>query len=432
MDKRVQRIYLSIYIINAIITLFLSITIYLTVYEICDDYKAREFLENAKYLPHVPWKVPWYSAVLFLTLAVSDLIKKRALKESNWAKFLIFIFDLAVCAYLTYNLNFSYKGIFLLLTAGLFVHLPDLRFRMAALTATLICFIIFDYDLLTVRINMVSFQDFLNYYAPQVQISLYGVRSTLSSANLILVILFFYVLIQSKIRENKEFVDLNSRLTENIRELEFASMKLEEAAKMRERNRLAHEIHDILGHSLTCISTGLEASLQWVPTTESILSKQMAKIKEISDKGLLDIRRSIRELKKDVVESDSLLVATKQIVDNMNSLGKQRVSVHVSGQHLTLADDVEMAVFRMIQESLTNSVRHGKADTIQVHIQFNIDRLNVVIEDDGVGTNTIEKNFGLDHITERITAIGGDVTFKSARGKGFRTDVVLPLNRSEL
>ena len=432
MKIQVKQVYSALYGLNFIITTFLSITICLTIYKICNDYQARDFLEMARYLPHVAWQVPTFSIALVSAIGISNILKQTVFKEQKSKITILYLIDLILFGLVTYTLNFSYKGFFLFVCAGLFLHIQGMSVRLAILILTLGCYIIFDYDLLTVRVNMVPFQEYMDYYNPTVQFYLFGIKSFLESVNLILVIIFFYMFIQSKIRENKEFILLNSRLKNNLAELKLANEKLEEAGRMKERNRLAHEIHDILGHSLTCISTGLEASIEVAGQETSPLAKQLRKIKNVSDKGLMDIRRSVRELKSDAIDEASLLKSIRDMIENINALGKHDAVLKIHGQIPTMQHDEELTVYRLIQESTTNSIRHGKSRHIEVSMRYKEPYLLVEITDDGVGCSRIHKNFGLSHMEEQVKILGGDLRFISVKEKGFRTIARIPLRRETL
>ena len=430
MKNRVKKIYEALYWLNFIIIAFISLTICMTIYKICHDYQARDFLEMARYLPHIAWKVPSVSIALCIILGLSNILKSTVFIQQQSKVIVLYLLDILIFGLITYTMNFSYKGYFLYICAGVFLQIQGMSIRLIMLALALGCYTFFDYDLLTVQVNMLPFQEYINYYNPTRQFYLYGIKSFLESLNLILVMIFFYILINSKIRENKEFILLNSRLKKNINELNIANEKLEEAGRMKERNRLAHEIHDILGHSLTCISTGLEACMEVASQENPRLKKHIFKIKKVSDKGLLDIRRSVRELKSDVIDEASLIESVKELIKGINSLGKQTVTLSIDGIIQSMQHDEELTVYRLIQESTTNSIRHGKAIRIHIGMCFEKMKLTIRISDDGKGCSSITKNFGISHMEEQIAILGGEIRFISKEGSGFTTIAHLPL-RSE-
>jgi signal transduction histidine kinase len=244
-----------------------------------------------------------------------------------------------------------------------------------------------------------------------------------------LIVLFFQFLIQSKVKENKEFIRVNNDLMEKVHELEIVQGKLEDAAKLKERNRLAHEIHDILGHSLTSISTGLEACLEVSKGIAPLLYDRLSKIKHVTDKGLTDIRRSVRELKNDAIEKSSLLDALQDLASDINAMGKTHTIIRILGNPPVLDDDEEQTVYRLVQESMTNSLKHGNSKEILIELEYLEHELQVLVSDDGLGCGSLVKHFGLQHIEEQVELLGGTVSFTSRPGNGFVTSASIPLRR---
>ena len=432
MEKKVRLVYGALYALNLLIILFISLTICLTIYRINADDMARNFLEQARYLPHVAWKVPTYSILLFLVLGISEILKTLFGSEDSLWLLYLYLLDIFILTLISYSLNFSYNVIYLYIIAGLFLHPTGFSVRLLILTLALGCLIIFDYDLFSVRVNLLSFKDYVDYHSPQTRIYLYSIKSILTSINLMMIILHFYILINSKIRENKEFIRLNDALKKNLEELNIANSKLEEAGRMKERNRLAHEIHDILGHSLTCISTGLEASLEVAGGSSPLLIRQLSKIKKLSDKGLKDIRRSVNELKEDAIGGSDLIPSLQELVENINIPGRQKVMLSIEGENRAMDHDEELTVYRMIQESLTNSIRHGKADRIVVVIYFSPANISIEIQDNGSGADAIVEHFGLSHMKEQIAILGGSIEHQTNQGEGFYTKAFIPLRSARI
>jgi signal transduction histidine kinase len=429
MDKPLGYVYASILVLNLAIVSLFSLVMYQTTFLVCDADQARNFLEQARYLPHVPWHVPVYAISSFLLLTCSGLVKRRISESQPVLTFMLFLLDIALTFFIAYNLNFSYKGLFLFLGVGAFFFIANLPLRYLAIALVMLGYIFSDFDIISVRWNLVSLQDYIGFYGTSAQIPLYSIRSTLESLNLMMVILFFQFLIQSKIRENKEFIKVNNELSDKLHQLEILQGKLEESARLKERNRLAHEIHDILGHSLTSISTGLEACIELSRTATGELHRRLVKIKSVTDKGLTDIRRSVRELKSDAIEKSSLLSAVQDLINDANALGDRSVGFIIIGNAVGMEDDEEQTVYRLVQESLTNSFKHSASKKIDVTLHYTKQQLSVIIADDGKGCAKVVKHFGLEHIEEQIALLGGKVHFDTGENQGFRTFATIPLRK---
>ena len=434
-QSRLRWLHTLMFVINFVMIGFLSVTIYVTTNKICSDYEARSFLESAKYLPMIPWQVPTYT-MLFLTLLGVSTSFKQTLFQKNRSKslLLLFLVDIMLCSFITYYINFSYKGLFLIVIASIFLYVPLIRMKVVLLVLTLLVFIVLDYDLLTVRINVVSLQDYLNYYDQGTRFYLYSIKNVMDSLNQIGFILFFSLLIQGKISENKEYIKLNNTLEEKVDELKVANEKLEiftqesiSMAKIKERNRLAREIHDILGHSLTNIAMGVDASIDLMDIDIGFARRQMLKIRDVARKGLVDVRRSVRELKIDTIEQYALMPAIEKLIEELNAFSNAEIVLSIEGQVLKMQDDEEQTIYRVIQESLTNAIRHGHASHVDVSLQFQYYGLRLAVRDNGVGCDLITKGFGLAHIEERIEMLGGKVAFQSETDHGFQTEVNMPI-----
>lgn len=431
---KLKGVHWIIYFINMIIIIFLSASIYKTSYQICEDFQARMFLEEAKYLPKVPSKVLIYTICLILCIGLSNFIISCVHKKKKWITMVLLSINIIQCIYITYYVNYSYKGLFLFLVASIFIYVQWSLGKFFLLGVTLMSFIMLDYDLLSVKVNLISFQNYANYHSEYIRMYLYGMKTTLTSLNDIFFFLFFFLLLQSKISENKQYIWLNDKLKEKADELEIANEKLEDyakesiqVAKMKERNRLAREIHDILGHSLTSITTGLEASIQLLEVNFGAAQRQLLKIQEIAKKGLIDVRRSVRELKIDTIEKYAFIPAIEKLIGEINALSTTYVKLTIEGETLKLSDDEEQMVYRVVQESLTNAMRHGRAQNAEVHIRFHYYEINIRIQDDGQGCKDISKGFGLTHIEERAEILGGTVEFISEVDGGFTTILNIPI-----
>lgn len=429
MDKPLGYVYKSIILLNLLIVGLFSFVIFQTTFLICEAGQARNFLEQSRYLPHIPWHVPVYALCSFFLLIVSGVIKGRLPESKVVVVLILFVFDIALTFSIAYNLNFSYKGLFLLLGVGTFLFIGNIPLRYVTIGLVMIGYIFSDYDIISVRLNLVSLQDYISFYDVGFQIPLYSIRSTLESLNLIMVILFFQFLVQSKIRENKDFIRVNNELSDKLYQLEILQGKLEENARLKERNRLAHDIHDILGHSLTSISTGIEACLELSRKGTVELHTRLKKIKQVTDHGLTDIRRSVHELKGDAIAKASLFSALEDLINEANALRTRVVSFSIIGNAVSLDDDEEQTVYRIVQESLTNSFKHSESMKIDIALAYTPKLLTVFISDDGRGCEKIVKQFGLAHIEERLALLGGTVIFESSQGVGFRTTAKLPLRK---
>lgn len=422
------------YIVNVIVILFFSFIISSTTTKICDSFLAREFLERAQFLPIIPQNIAVFAMVYMLALGGSNLLKSYLLNRNFFGVRLLLLVDFWLCFMIVYYMNFSYRGIFLLLMMNIITYTKEAYSRVWMLIFALISFILADYDIWSNRFVMLSLTEYVDYNSPDTQIFMLVGKNLLTSINEIGFIAFLYVLLQNKINENATFRSLNKKLSETASELKMANIQLEdytqtmeENAKMKERNRLAREIHDILGHSLTSIIIGLEACVSIIGFEPETAKKQLDKILELSRKGLDDVRRSVRELKVDIISKSELIPAITAMVNDINECTPVKIHMVISGQILKLKEDEEQTVYRIIQESITNAIRHGKADHIDLQINFYQHAMKVRIKDNGNGSLVVEEGFGLTHIRERVVMLNGSLMYETIAGEGFTIEVEIPV-----
>lgn len=432
--KKIRWIRNCNYVINFIIILLISTIIYRTTLKICDGFEAREFLERAQYLPLVPWQVPVFCVLLMFLFAISNIMKNKfCLTKPVFIRILCGV-DLVIGVSISYFLNLSYKGVLLLVIANMILYIKEQKIRIIFIIVSLIIYSIFDYDVISVKLNMFSINEYINYYPDVQRLYIYSIKNVFFSLNEIGFIVFIFMLLQGEINENHAIKKLNSKLETTACELRSANEKLEEYAKvseeivkMKERNRLAREIHDILGHTFTSITMGLEACLAIFPIDPEKAKVQLEKILDTSKKGLLDVRRSVRELKIDAHKNYSFVTSLQNLAKDINACTDTIVHIEFKGEIMKLKNDEEQTIFRIVQESITNSMRHGKAKHVNVQIEFGYYKINIHIDDDGIGCDTIESGFGLTHMKERVELLNGNIYFQTFKNSGFITEVSIPV-----
>ncbi|WP_341878258.1 sensor histidine kinase [Defluviitalea saccharophila] len=438
-QRNIGIIRIILFLVNFITVIFLAAIIYRSTKLIIWDFHAREFLESIQYIPVIPWKVPAYSILLLLVFLLSIELRERFFKESSTIQILWCVFDILICIIIIYLLNMGHKSLLLLPLTNIIIYIDGKKSRSLFIAFTLALYSIFDYDILSVKLNMVSINEYIQYFNPTLRLYLQGIKSILFSANQMLFIIFMVFVVQKEIDENvkiRELYDKLVRTTEELRvvniQLEDYAKKSEEMAKIKERNRLAREIHDIIGHTLTGISTGLDACLELIDIDSSKTKHQLRKIADLARQGLLDVRKSVKQLRPDALERYSLVSAIQKLADNINECTSTKVEVQIRGDESRLNGDEEEAVYRVVQESITNAVRHGQAQNIKISLIFNEDKVEIDIIDDGIGCANIHQGFGLKHITERVLMLQGNARFRSEEGKGFQVIVDIPVRNKAI
>ena len=219
-----------------------------------------------------------------------------------------------------------------------------------------------------------------------------------------------------KLREEME--DANRRLRES-------AAQAEELATTRERNRLAREIHDGVGHYLTVVKTQLDAAGALIATQPDRAKEEVAKAAKLTADALDDVRRSVASLRTD----QSRLPLSESLRALVHEVGLP-VAVRIEGEPRPLAPGVEHALFRSAQEGLTNVRKHAGASAAEVVLEFrNGGRVLLSVTDNGhgmKGTNGTAAGFGLVGVRERIELLGGRVEAGNRGAGGFALTLEVP------
>ncbi len=232
------------------------------------------------------------------------------------------------------------------------------------------------------------------------------------------------------------FMSAFTRAAQNERQareqLEVANQQLADyatqvgqLATMRERNRLAREVHDSLGHYLTVINVQLEVVTKLLESNPSKALEAAKRAKELASEGLSEVRRSVAALRPSPLDDRSLPDALTSLIDTAREAGLM-ITFEQSGALRTLTPEVETVLYRATQEALTNIRKHAHASTAQVRLAYDPNAVCLSIRDNGVGRQHDEDNVGLTALRERVTALNGAVVAENHSGGGFQIEVTLP------
>ncbi|NLX62431.1 MAG: sensor histidine kinase [Tissierellia bacterium] len=213
------------------------------------------------------------------------------------------------------------------------------------------------------------------------------------------------------------------------RDLEIYADSIRELTEIRERNRISREIHDSVGHSLSTIIIQLGAIEKIAKKDGKAAALMAANLREFAKKGLEEVRKAIRELKPVEMEKYEPIIALENLTRQFSKLTGVDVKLGFSKEKAALNEDQYLVVYRVVQEFLSNSVRHGKATKVNIFMNFNEEDLILTLRDNGIGADEVEKGMGLTNIWERVKELGGDIEYRTEKGKGFLLRLVLKLQK---
>ena len=287
-----------------------------------------------------------------------------------------------------------------------------------------------------VRKGVWQLSDLISVFSPGTQGYLTALFSLINAISIILFFVFCLMLIVHKQKTIDNINDLYERLTYANEMLKESNLKYEELmdenarmAKVMERNRIAREVHDTIGHTLTGLAAGLDACVALSGGASDALKGQLNMLSEVCRQGIVDVRKSVSQLRPDALERQNLLQAVRALIDKTEHVANTDISFDCNVETLWLGEDEEHAIYRLIQEGITNAIRHGKAKKIDIILHRNDYMLRIDIKDDGHGADFIDEGFGLRHMRERVEMLQGKVEFKS--DKGFEIEAFIPMRRGE-
>ncbi|HEX5247015.1 MAG TPA: GAF domain-containing protein [Gaiellaceae bacterium] len=186
------------------------------------------------------------------------------------------------------------------------------------------------------------------------------------------------------------------------------------AAQELERRRLARELHDETGQALTSILLGLK------PLEDGTANEAVAELHELVVTALQDVRRLAVELRPKVLDDFGLVPALERLAESFGEQTGLRVDFRSTIGEERLPSEVETALFRLVQESLTNVVKHSHANNVSIVLTRKGDAVAVVVEDDGTGFDPGETGdgIGLLGMRERLALLDGTLDVESAAGSG--------------
>lgn len=247
----------------------------------------------------------------------------------------------------------------------------------------------------------------------------------LSYAVLILVVYFF---IRSRMQRNAMY-ELNEK---QLVELQDAYVQLQEAsatamqnAVLEERTRIAREMHDSVGHSLTSMIVQLQALRYMLRENPDRAAQSVEELLGVARQGLSDIRSSIHALADD--RSVPGIAALESLLARMEASAsiRYRLAADLNGEEL--GAETYATLFRVLQEGLTNVIRHSHATEVAVELRRANGSVEMSIRDNGeLGPDGVSEGFGLRSMRSRLEAMGGSLEYRAGEPSGFVVIATVP------
>ncbi|QWG27005.1 response regulator [Bacillus mycoides] len=220
---------------------------------------------------------------------------------------------------------------------------------------------------------------------------------------------------------------INYRQSETIRNqkhvLEQYVSQVERITLLEERDRLSKDLHDTMGHSYTSIIMGMETLRMELKSKEG--EQQLDSLLQLARNSMEEVRLYLHQLDLSQ-ESLPLAVTLQQLTEEFKKHAKVNVRTRIIGEEYMASKQSKMTLYRGLQESLTNAVRHGHSTEIIVSLHFEPQQIRLDVQDNGCGVEEWKDGFGLTAMKERVSQSQGRVIVYSKKGEGTLISCVLP------
>jgi two-component system sensor histidine kinase UhpB len=198
------------------------------------------------------------------------------------------------------------------------------------------------------------------------------------------------------------------------------------AAQEAERLRVARELHDEIGQTLTAVTIQAERAADG----DSDLAQALRDVADGVRESLDEVRRIARELRPEALDDLGLVNALIALCTRIGAQGGPRVRRDLQGKLPPLAPDVELVIYRVAQESLTNTVRHSGAREVTVSLTADAENVTLAVTDDGNGlpAQLSRDGSGIAGMRERALLVGGMLSLASAPGQGTEVRLTIPID----
>ena len=230
--------------------------------------------------------------------------------------------------------------------------------------------------------------------------------------------------LQAALRDLRESHDQLAASTAQVAELSAAA----------ERNRLARDIHDSLGHFLTAIAVQLEKTEAFRDRDQAVASQAVADARSLARQALQEVRGSVRALRGDELSAPLSAMLTGLV--RQAGMREPQVTLTVAGDEAAIAASARTVVFRAAQEALTNIRKHSGARQVSMSVTFGDHEVRLVVSDDGCGFDPLphaaqaQHGLGLAGMRERAALAGGRAEVDSRPGAGTTVTVTIPRSQA--
>ena len=219
---------------------------------------------------------------------------------------------------------------------------------------------------------------------------------------------------------------------ERTSQLEALAFHLQEVSES-EKTRLARDLHDALGSLLTAIKMDMAWVRGRLNADQAVLIEKLERAMKNLDQAIQKKRQIIEGLRPTTLSTFGLVTAARELAEEEASRAGWKLRLDLPEEEPTLPDDIKIALFRVLQEALTNAAKHAKASCVRIALTLEPGACQLEIDDDGVGFHARDarpETYGLLSMQQRLAGRGGKLEIKSEAGHGTLLQIRLPCTES--
>jgi len=265
----------------------------------------------------------------------------------------------------------------------------------------------------------------LTVYAYSQSISIVWEGLPIFTAGLVFVVVFTQMALNEE-ASRREVERLVNELTEANQHLREFALQAEDLATAKERNRLAREIHDGLGHYLTTIYMQIQAARAVASNDRLRADLMMEKAQNQTQAALTDVRQSVAALRSPLDGHQSLSEMIRGLLEGARSSGIESEFI-ITGLERNINPQSRWTLYRASQEGISNVCRHANASHMWIKLDYTDPTQTILkVEDDGIGVSQLNEGFGLLGLKERVHNVNGEINIGPSNSGGFSIQIKVP------
>ncbi|WP_414581334.1 sensor histidine kinase [Scytonema sp. PCC 10023] len=299
--------------------------------------------------------------------------------------------------------------------------------RSCFLFGTIGCWIVGGLSFMLFFVHQIRYVLNMTALVPQVkeELWMHMVTETLMFG---LALFLVFMLVNTLLSERQAQKDL-AIAHQQLRQYAFQA---EELAAVQERNRIARDIHDSLGHALTALNVQLQTAVILWQQEPVRVEPFLRQAQQLSVTAMQEVRKSVRALREDNAPKQPLVETIASVVDDFRQGSGIETQMQIIGHKdgVPVSAVIVNALYRIVQEALTNIYKYAQATAVTVKMEITPEIVRLSVVDNGCGFdqgNSIRTGFGLQGMRERIAALGGTFFLETEPGKGCQIGVEVPL-----